>query len=149
MSLGVMKTHLMTETLSADRILVWDKCHNGMGNLNDWGIGYEYIFLFKKGSPRIRGDRVNGVISYKHIGYFEKTVHPTQKPTGLIKLIILKSIGKEEGIVLDPFMGSGTTAVACKQLNKDFIGFEINRAYVNIANRRLSMQPESLEKWIS
>jgi site-specific DNA-methyltransferase (adenine-specific) len=41
-------------------------------------------------------------------------------------------------MILDPYIGSGTTAVACKQLNRNFIGFEISQEYYDIANKRLS-----------
>ena len=63
-------------------------------------------------------------------------MHPTQKPLGLIKYIIEKC-SDENGLVFDGCMGSGTTAVACKQINRKFIGFEISKKYVNIANNRL------------
>lgn len=64
-------------------------------------------------------------------------LHPNQKPIELIRRFIRIS-SKQEDTVLDPFIGSGTTAVACKQLNRRFIGFEINKEYVDIANRRLT-----------
>lgn len=122
--------------LGCDRILVWDKQHCGMGDLTDWGIGYELIYLFKKGNPKLSGGRVNGVIPHKHIGYFEKTLHPTQKPVELLKFLMVKSGGGS--LVLDPFIGSGTTAVAAKQLGRNFIGFELEQKYVDIANSRLA-----------
>ncbi len=62
--------------------------------------------------------------------------HPTQKPLKIIERII-KTSSKQNQIILDPFMGSGTTAVACKQLGRNFIGFEISQEYVDIANKRL------------
>jgi len=62
--------------------------------------------------------------------------HPTQKPLKIIRDLI-KNYSKEEDLVLDPFMGSGTTAVACKQLNRNFVGFELDERYVAIANNRL------------
>lgn len=65
--------------------------------------------------------------------------HPTQKPIKLFKRIIKASSNKED-LVLDPFIGSGTTAVACKQLNRNFIGFEISEEYVKIANKRLEQE---------
>ena len=65
--------------------------------------------------------------------------HPTQKPLELIKILI-NNYSKEGDTVLDPFMGSGTTAVACKQLRRNFIGFELSQKYVDIANRRLSQE---------
>lgn len=69
----------------------------------------------------------------------EERVHPTQKPLLLIKEII-KNYTNKGDIILDPFMGSGTTAVACKELQRNFIGFEISKEYCDIANQRL-------EKW--
>jgi site-specific DNA-methyltransferase (adenine-specific) len=123
--------------LGCFQVLVWDKCYCGMGDLSDFGIGYEFIFYFKKGNPKLRGDRVNGVISIKHIGFFDKTVHPTQKPIKLIRYLIEKTSDKN-ALVFDGFLGSGTTAIACKQTLRDFIGFDINQSYVDIAKSRLS-----------
>jgi DNA modification methylase len=60
-------------------------------------------------------------------------VHPTQKPIKVIRNI-LKDFN---GVVLDCFMGSGTTALACKQLGLKYIGFEINKEYCKIAEERL------------
>jgi site-specific DNA-methyltransferase (adenine-specific) len=63
-------------------------------------------------------------------------VHKTQKPLGLIKELISLTTKKGD-LVLDPFMGSGTTAVACKELGRDFIGFEISDEYCNHAEKRI------------
>ncbi len=65
--------------------------------------------------------------------------HPTQKPLKLFHRLIEKYT-KETDIILDPFMGSGTTAVACKQLNRNFIGFELNPDYCKIAEKRLAQE---------
>lgn len=67
----------------------------------------------------------------------DKNGHETQKPLTLIASLIQVS-SKEGDIVFDPFLGSGTTAVACKQLNRKYIGCEISKEYVAIANKRLS-----------
>ena len=65
--------------------------------------------------------------------------HPTPKPKELIKSYVKN--GSDEGdVVLDAFMGSGTTAVACKETNRRFIGFELNPEYIKIAERRLSQE---------
>lgn len=58
---------------------------------------------------------------------------------------IVSTFTQEGDIILDPFMGSGTTAVACKQLGRHFIGFEISQKYVDIANKRL--EQENLKNW--
>lgn len=66
----------------------------------------------------------------------DKRVHPTQKPTEVIKSILL-DYSNEDDIVLDPFLGSGTTAVACKELKRNYIGIEISPEYCKIAEDRL------------
>jgi adenine-specific DNA-methyltransferase len=67
----------------------------------------------------------------------EKTEHPCQYPIDLVNRLVL-AMSNEGDIVLDPFMGSGTTAVAARNNNRQFIGFEIEQRYVEIANRRLA-----------
>lgn len=62
--------------------------------------------------------------------------HPTQKPVELMKYFI-KTYSKENQLVLDPFMGSGTTGVACKILNRKFIGIELSEEYIKIAQARI------------
>lgn len=63
-------------------------------------------------------------------------VHPTQKPVELIKKLISLTTKKGD-LVLDPFMGSGTTAVACLELDRNYIGFEISAEYCRLANQRI------------
>lgn len=65
----------------------------------------------------------------------EREGHPTQKPLEIIERMI-KASSPEQGIVIDPFMGSGTTAIACINLKRNYIGFEINSDYCDkIAER--------------
>lgn len=65
-----------------------------------------------------------------------KTIHPTEKPEKLLERILL--IGSKEGdIVLDPFMGSGTTGVVAKRLQRNFIGIEIDETFFKIAEKRI------------
>lgn len=68
----------------------------------------------------------------------EKTFgkHPTQKPLYLLERMILAST-RENELILDPFMGSGTTAVACKKLNRNFIGIEKESEFVELAKNRI------------
>ncbi len=67
----------------------------------------------------------------------ENVGHITQKPLSLIKKIVEISSEKQD-IILDPFLGSGTTVVACKDLHRNFIGIEINPDYCKIAEERLT-----------
>lgn len=62
--------------------------------------------------------------------------HPTIKPLNIIENLILNS-SQEGQLVLDPFMGSGTTGVACKIHNRDFIGMEIDEHFFQIAEERI------------
>ncbi len=68
----------------------------------------------------------------------ENTVHPTQKPEKVIAKLILAS-SNEGDIVLDPFLGSGTTSVVAKKLNRKYIGIEIEKDYVYLAEKRIQM----------
>lgn len=85
-----------------------------------------------------------------------KTSHPTEKPEDLLERIIL--LGSNEGdLILDPFMGSGTTGVVAKRFNRNFIGIELDQEYFEIAKNRIEstyvdnsllnyLEPEIIEK---
>ena len=62
--------------------------------------------------------------------------HPCQKPLELVKYL-LKTYSNEEMLILDPFAGSGVTGVACKECNRNFIGFELNKEYYEKAKNRI------------
>lgn len=72
-----------------------------------------------------------------------KSVHPTQKPVALMEYLI-KTYTNERETVLDFAIGSGTTAVAAKILNRNYIGIEKNSEYVKIANERINSVPQRL-----
>ena len=71
------------------------------------------------------------------VGGNERTEHPTQKPLEIIKTWVENSC-PPDGLVLDPFMGSGTTGVACVQTGRNFIGIEIEPNYYEIAKKRIA-----------
>lgn len=66
-------------------------------------------------------------------------LHPTQKPVELLEYLV-KTYTQENETVLDNCMGSGSTGVACKNLNRNFIGIELNEEYFNIAKERIEGQ---------
>lgn|SRR5574343_389576 len=66
----------------------------------------------------------------------DKRYHPTQKPSELVKQL-LEVYSKDGDTICDPFMGSGTTGVACKNLNRNFIGIELDKEYYDIAVKRI------------
>ena len=65
-------------------------------------------------------------------------VHPTQKPVELLEYLI-KTYSNEKSLVLDFTMGSGSTGIACKNLNRNFIGIEIDKDYFKLAINRLEV----------
>jgi len=78
------------------------------------------------------------------IGSEGKTVHPTQKPVALMEYLI-KTYTNEGETVLDFTMGSGTTGVACANLNRNFIGIEMDEGYFKIATERIEKAMEQKE----
>ena len=80
--------------------------------------------------------------------YFNKdkiNLHPNQKPLALFEYLI-KTYTKEGELVLDNCIGSGTTAIACINTNRNYIGFEIEQKYYEIARKRIKESLEEKEK---
>lgn len=104
---------------------IWNK----LSNILDFDVPYNNIqitFNAQMGLTDVWSD-----INF----YSQKRIHPTQKPETLINRLVLASSNPNDK-VLDPFMGSGTTAVSCKKNNRNFIGFEIDeRYYLNSIKR--------------
>ena len=76
--------------------------------------------------------------------YEEKRYHPTQKPIKLLRRIITASTN-EGGVILDPFLGSGSTALACAELNRRCIGIEIEEKYCEVSRERLRNHDSKLK----
>ncbi len=120
-------------------LIVWDK-GNGMGEY--WRSCHEFILWFTKRHPRplSHGGCLN-VLQYPSVK--GQRNHPAEKPVDLVGFLIEASTTTED-IVLDPFLGSGTTAVAAKQLGRRYIGIEINPDYCKIAEDRLRQRELAL-----
>jgi len=118
--------------------LIWDKIAPGLGYT--YRATYEFIFLLWKGPTKrpLNNLGISDILRFKKIAGNAKTV-PTQKPLELFKLLISQSSCENE-VVLDPFMGSGTTLVAAKHLRRKAIGIEIEEKYCALAVKRLSQE---------
>jgi DNA modification methylase len=124
-------------------VLVWDKGPaSGMGDLAfPWKGSWEEIYVIGSG---FAGSRDEGVIK----GFTEVTwesagrAHPNQKPVKLLRYLLSKHSGQS---VLDPFMGSGTTLRAAKDLGRRAIGIEIEERYCEIAVKRLQQSVLALD----
>ena len=114
-------------------LLVWEKGSPGMGDLRHWGPSFELIASC--GPIVLRGARDGSVLHYNTVPSANRN-HPTEKPIALFDYLI-KKISDKEQTILDPFMGSGTTGVACMNLGRKFIGIEIEQKYFDIAARRI------------
>ena len=111
---------------------VWDK--------RKGGVGSAYEFIYER-----NGGREHWVFNYispnnsvrAQMGHDEYFGHPSQKPIDLL-LRLINDFTKEGDTILDPFMGSGTTGVACVQTGRNFIGIEIHKPYFEIAEKRIA-----------
>jgi DNA modification methylase len=123
-------------------IIIWDKIIGRIPRqLSHYKLRYEPILYGSTGLHRLNG-YVDDVIACQ-IDRGHRRVHPTQKPVNVIKFLIENS-SNESDTILDPFLGSGTTAVAAKQLGRKFIGIEIEEKYCEIAKQRLSQEELAL-----
>lgn len=111
-------------------IHIWDK---------KTGCGSEYERIFERNGHKnfkvFRHYLINSTVAANYTKDIF-TGHKSQKPINLITELIEKYT-KENDTVFDPFIGSGTTAIACIKTNRNYIGFEINPKYVEIANKRI------------
>lgn len=139
--------YIMTNTLNIENFLsvakkVGFKLHNILiwkknnATPSRWYMkNCEYILFFRKGKAKtINNVGTKQVIEVDNI--IGSKVHPTEKPVELMKILIENSsyIGD---LVLDPFMGSGSSGIAALKLNRRFIGVELDTEYFNIAQKRI------------
>lgn len=125
-------------------ILTWHKTNPVPTCNNKYLSDTEYIVFMRKGA------NLYGTYETKRKYFITQTNttdkklwgHPTIKPLNIIETLILNS-SLENDIILDPFMGSGTTAIACIRNNRHFIGFEINDVYYKTSLKRI--QQETLQ----
>lgn len=115
-------------------VLVWEK--NNCTPSQYYMKNCEYVLFLRKGKAKWINDIGGSKTVHKYNNIIGNKVHPTEKPVELLEFYIRNS-SKENDIVLDPFMGSGSTAIACINTNRQYIGFEIDEEYCNIANERI------------
>ena len=137
--------------VNARRVISWCKPNLPYRrNLNEWEWATEFILWETTGKPRVF-HKPGGDASKDHWrihvenGFLrpDNFYHPARKPLALMTRIVQASSDKHDSI-LDPFMGTGTTGVACVKTGRKFIGVEIDEGYFQIAVKRISeaqMQP--------
>ena len=114
-------------------LVVWKKHNFGLG----WAFRHQYelILVLEKGKPKYNLTDFSNVQTAKHINH-NKENHPHEKPIDLLKKIIEHS-SKKGDLVLDPFCGTGSCGIACQELNRDFIGVELDEKWVEVAKERV------------
>ena len=123
------------------RILVWEKTNpSPMNGENIWLSGIELCVYGKKKGATFNEFCKNTVFRYKIVN---NAIHTTQKPVDLFRRFVLASSNKND-LVLDPFIGSGTTAIACIKEKRHFIGFELDKNYFDLATKRIKDEQSQL-----
>lgn len=125
--------------------LIWNKGNKIMGLY--YMSQFEYILFFRKGKGiQINNCGTSDILDIPNKKTKDKdgnNIHDTEKPIKLMEILIENS-SKENDIVLDPFMGSGSTGVACVNTNRNFIGVELDENYFNIAKERINKNTNQL-----
>lgn len=133
--------NVMVELCLSTRVIVWEKkTVNPMNGEHIWLSGLELCVFGKKPGATFNLHCKNSILRFPS---GERKIHPTQKPLDLFRYLIMAS-SNEGDVVLDPFMGSGTTAVACIIEKRHFIGFELNKEYFDKAAERVRIEQGNL-----
>jgi DNA modification methylase len=129
---------LVENVLNLKNVLVWDKGSMGIGDLsNNWGYSHEFVIfatLGERADPLTEATR--NVLEHGRPNRTDYE-HPTMKPESLLVELVQTST-QEGDRILDPFMGSGTTAIAAIQNDRDYVGFELDEDnYRPVIERRI------------
>lgn len=135
-TVGIFSELLTLAGFNIKNQIIWVKNNHTAGDLKaQYGQKYEVLIFANKGRKEINGKRLTDIWEFDRVAG-PSLVHQNQKPIALIEQCLLKS-SCENDVVLDGFMGSGTTAVACLKNNRNFIGFELDKDYYNICVDRI------------
>lgn len=126
---------LVKEYLDVKNIIVWDKAIIGMGHY--FRRQSEFILFSSKGKKNISNRSTNDVWKIKRL---TRATYPTQKPTELFyKMINSSKLPNEKNfIVCDPFVGSGSAAIAALEKNCNFIGCDVSSKAISISKKRIN-----------
>lgn len=118
-------------------LAVWDKEWIGPGGVQGLRPSYEMIALLAKPGFAVPDRGVPDVIRHK-VGSYKPNGHPAEKPEGLVRRILQISGHEPGSLIIDPFLGSGTTALAARSLDMRCIGIEAEERWCELTARRLS-----------
>lgn len=115
-------------------LLVWEK--NNCTPSQYYMKNCEYVLFLRKGKAKWINNIGDSKTVHKFNNIIGNKLHPTEKPVDLLEYYLLNS-SEPNDIVFDPFMGSGSTGVACLNTNRNFIGIELDEGYFKIAQNRI------------
>lgn len=117
-------------------VLIWEKDGPGMGDLNSWGMGCEFILYYKRGGREKTDKRRNNVL---HVPQLRPStlIHPHEKPPALLELLLRHSASKGDWAI-DPFGGSGSLVRAARNLNINSIAIELDEHNYTLAKQKLN-----------
>lgn len=118
-------------------VLNW-YCKAGAGS-SKWGFTTWQPILVYGQDPYLTNGLGRRADTIEQIEIAEKNGHPCPKPITLWRKVLQRVSVKKTDIVLDPFMGSGTTAIACMEAQMQWIGFEMEQKYIDIAQGRIDL----------
>lgn len=127
-------------------IICWHKTNPVPSCNNKYLSDTEYCIFARAKGVRVYGEyktKRKFYVSQLNVKDKKRYKHPTIKPLEIIRNFIINSSNKGD-VILDPYMGSGTTCVAAKELEREFIGIEIDEQWFNIAHQRLN-EPKQME----
>ena len=124
-------------------LLIWEK--NNCTPSQYYMKNCEYVLFLRKGKAKWINDIGGSKTVHRFDNIIGNKTHPTEKPVDLLEFYI-KNSSNEGDIVLDPFMGSGSTAIACINTNRRFIGFELDEKYYKIAIERIKNHKALIHK---
>lgn len=127
---------LSRHNFSRKAILVWEKDGPGMGDLDSWGQGHEFIIYLKKGRRERSDMRRSGVLHVPQVRP-DKLIHPHEKPLTLLELLIKHSTDKGDFLV-DPFGGSGSLVRAARRTDRSAVSIELDQMNYDLATKSLT-----------
>jgi DNA modification methylase len=136
------REHIENSGMKIVSRVIWNRLHHGMGDLRGgFAPMHDIIWYATKGRRIFTGKRPKSVLSHQRPSPSEDNGHPTCKPVALFTDLI-EPVYNKDGVVFDPFMGSGSSAVASYRKGLGYIGVEINESHFNTAVERIKKETE-------
>lgn len=132
------REHILAAGFSLNSQIIWDREHHGMGDLRGgFAPMHDIVWYATKGRRIFVNGRPKSVFRAKRPSPSEDHGHPTCKPVPLMAALVRAIEDAHGGVVLDPFMGSGSTGTAAVSLGRPFVGIELDPTYFSTARTRI------------